>query len=211
MPAGAATLPSLRDLATRYTVACAANSNITTPGDPESAAPTSLACGASGETPVPLSGDFGAAVPILTYATASDPDDLDAIFSVGDTISLGFGVSTDRGGFALNANVPRADVDRLFNFTPSLPPDAVFTARWIDDATLNLTFTSVNTRRAAAHLRLGAEAESGSIRAFTFSEFLEALIHVACKRSPPGSAVPGSAAGNEPGAAAVPGGVVVAW
>ena len=47
-----------------------------------------------------------------------------------------------------------------------------------------LIFTAVNTRRAARNLSLGTDAESGSIRAFTFSEFVEGLIQCACKTTP---------------------------
>lgn len=48
-----------------------------------------------------------------------------------------------------------------------------------------LIFTAVNTRRAQRNLSLGSDAESGSIRGFTFSEFLEGIIQCACKLSPP--------------------------
>ena len=48
-----------------------------------------------------------------------------------------------------------------------------------------LIFTAVNTRRAARLMTLGGDVEAGAIRAFTFSEFVEALIQVACRRSPP--------------------------
>ena len=46
-----------------------------------------------------------------------------------------------------------------------------------------LIFTAVNTRRAARNLVLGADAEAGSIRGFTTSEFLEAIVQCACKVS----------------------------
>jgi hypothetical protein len=44
-----------------------------------------------------------------------------------------------------------------------------------------LIFTGVNTRRHARNVALGSDGDSGSIRGFTFSEFVEGIIHLACR------------------------------
>ena len=64
-----------------------------------------------------------------------------------------------------------------------------------------LIFTAVNTRRAARVATLTSQGavndlDQGSIRAFTFSEFIEALVQFACKRELASGGMQGAAAGR---------------
>ena len=154
----AAPLPLLADLSARLKIRCSAVSNITTPALP-SGAPTSLACGQalppgsqSPPPPVPIIGDFGAPVPTISVATSYDPDDRDAIFSVGDVIALIFPRPTDMGGHAANEVLSMENVSRLFQFSPDLPAGTLFAASWTDPATFNLTILNVTSTAPAVSL-----------------------------------------------------------
>ena len=154
----AAALPLLADLSARLKIRCSAVSNITTPALP-SGAPTSLACGQalppgsqSPPPPVPIIGDFGAPVPTISVATSYDPDDRDAIFSVGDVIALIFPRPTDMGGHAANEVLSMENVSRLFQFSPDLPAGTLFAASWTDPATFNLTILNVTSTAPAVSL-----------------------------------------------------------
>ena len=84
--------------------------------------------------PFPLS-NFGLHPgPDIVSVTAADPDDNDAVFSNGDTLTLRFDSATDLAGLSLNVAVPMADVDDLFTISPMLGSD--YTGRW----TANDTF-----------------------------------------------------------------------
>ena len=59
--------------------------------------------------------------PRLLSATADDPDQDDYVYSAGDTVSIAFDRSTDRGGGAKSGN--KAFVDALFAFSEPLAYD----------------------------------------------------------------------------------------
>ena len=78
-----------------------------------------------------LTGNFGTlAPPRLISFVADDPDDLDDIYSAGDTLTLGLDMRTDAltigvGSWGLEhpAHGDRAYVDNLFSFSLSLGAD----------------------------------------------------------------------------------------
>ena len=74
-----------------------------------------------------LQTQIGASVPpALVSATADDPDLLDYVYSSGDTVSIAFDRSTDRGGGTSSGN--KAFVDALFAFTQPLAYD--YSGEW---------------------------------------------------------------------------------
>lgn len=101
------------------------------------------------------SGNFGAVLtPKLNTFVARDEDNGDEVLSIGDTLTLGFDVASDRGGEPLKfypsdpANrILRQGVDRLFIFSDAIGTD--YSGVWSDPSTLVLTITnaSANTAR----------------------------------------------------------------
>ena len=61
--------------------------------------------------------------PKLLSAMADDPDQGDYIYSAGDTVTIAFDRSTDRGGGATSGN--KAFVDRLLRFDPPIGTECV--------------------------------------------------------------------------------------
>ena len=79
-----------------------------------------------------LTGNFGTLAPprLLTFV-ADDPDDLDDIYSAGDTLTLGFDMRTDAltkevgsWGHDHRSHGDREYVDGLFGFSLSLGADS---------------------------------------------------------------------------------------
>eukprot|EP00163_Fabomonas_tropica_P017020 TRINITY_DN302_c0_g1_i1.p1 TRINITY_DN302_c0_g1~~TRINITY_DN302_c0_g1_i1.p1 ORF type:complete len:4597 (+),score=418.58 TRINITY_DN302_c0_g1_i1:1654-13791(+) len=84
-------------------------------------------------------GDFGLPHgPSIKALVCNDPDDLDAIFSDGDTITLIF----DRPTNTPNATLQK-EIDEWIEFTPSLGSE--YTGAWIGDSNDTLTITILNS------------------------------------------------------------------
>ena len=94
---------------------------------------TSLS-GTAADNTVEITGSYGdLAGPALVSVVADDADDGDAILGAGDTLTLTFDVSTDRGLGVVGAGLPsltKAQVDGLL-IAPSLGTD--YTGEWADD------------------------------------------------------------------------------
>ena len=95
---------------------------------------------ASTATSPPLTGDFGRLpAPMFTGAVADDPNDLDDIYSNGDTLTFTFDVDTNQ---AAMTTLNKAQVDALFDFgTVNLGRD--YTGLWMDRRTLVITIVDI--------------------------------------------------------------------
>ena len=83
--------------------------------------------------------------PALVSATAADPDNGDAEYGVGDTITLLFDSATDLGGQAMNESIPTAVVEEMLGFYKDgavIDLGAAVTGVWSDATTLTLTIVS---------------------------------------------------------------------
>ena len=97
-----------------------------------------------------LTGNFGSlAPPRLASFVADDPDDLDDVYSAGDTLTLGLDMRTDAltvevgsWGAGHAAQGDRAYVDSLFGFSLSLGAD--YSGGWRDASTFVVTATDVS-------------------------------------------------------------------
>ena len=99
---------------------------------------------------LPVTGSYGERPgPTLAAARADDADDDDAIFSVGDTLTLTFSQPTDMGGYASGVTLPAAWVDGLLE-GPAAPP-GTWQATWADASTLVLTVISVAATDVRIH------------------------------------------------------------
>ena len=72
------------------------------------------------------------APPAIMSVTANDPDDGDAVYGNGDTVTFVFSENTNQPSAAI-----KSDLDTLYNFSPSLGTD--YTGSWTDAKTLVLT------------------------------------------------------------------------
>ena len=83
-----------------------------------------------------------AAVPQFSTYVADDPDNLDLVYSDGDTVTITFDIATNATGGGL---ISQAEID--LNFTDSVgPPDfgTTYTGVWsLDSRTLTITVTDV--------------------------------------------------------------------
>ena len=80
-----------------------------------------------------IGGDWGTlAGPTVTSVTADDPDDADAIYSDGDTITVVFSENTNQA-----AAGTKAQIDAIFSFNESLGTD--YTGSWSAADTLEIT------------------------------------------------------------------------
>jgi len=83
-----------------------------------SAASTSASAG--------ITGDWGVISPSITTLVADDPDDLDVIYSIGDTITITFDQTTNKPTVAT-----KADIDNCFTFNEVLGTNAgAYTGAW---------------------------------------------------------------------------------
>ena len=105
---------------------------------------TSLS-GTAADNTVEITGSYGdLAGPALVSVVADDADDGDAILGAGDTLTLTFDVSTDRGSGVVGAGLPsltKAQVDGLL-IAPSLGTD--YTGEWTSGRTDQLVITVVD-------------------------------------------------------------------
>ena len=100
------------------------------------------------ELPV-LSGNFGTlAPPRIVSFVVDDPDDLDDVYSAGDTLTLGLDMRTNAltapgtGSAPATTAGDRAYVDSLFSFSLSLGAD--YSGGWRDASTFVVTATDVS-------------------------------------------------------------------
>jgi hypothetical protein len=86
-----------------------------------------------------LQGDFGTfAPPRIISFVVDDPDDLDEVYSAGDTLTLSLDMATD----ALSVHEPSGDrsyVDSIFTFSLSVGAD--YSGNWQDSSTFVVTVT----------------------------------------------------------------------
>lgn len=79
--------------------------------------------------------------PVIVQVRVDDPDDLDGIFSVGDTITITFDTATNMpGGTQLQGTTM---VDYMFEFKG--PLYEAYTGQWIDAHAFQITITSLST------------------------------------------------------------------
>ena len=77
----------------------------------------------------------------LSSWVADDPDDLDAIFSAGDTLTITFADNTNQ----TLGLISQAAIDGNFTFGATIETDSVYTGNWIDAANLRITIVTANT------------------------------------------------------------------
>jgi len=78
--------------------------------------------------------------PVIISLTANDPDDLDEIYSVGDTITIQFDSDTNTpGGIGIQQ---KSEVNDLFTFSEN--PAQAYNGYWITPDTFVITVNSIN-------------------------------------------------------------------
>ena len=120
--------------------------------------------------------------PALVSATAADPDNGDAEYGDGDTITLLFDSATDLGGQAMNESIPTAVVEEMLGFYKDgavIDLGAAVTGVWSDATTLTLTIVS-SADKSPDLADVGLAAAAG---------FATGIV-VACRRAPSRSATP---------------------
>ncbi|MFC1671673.1 hypothetical protein ACFL01_00920 [Planctomycetota bacterium] len=102
-------------------------------GNLKNAAGTSAACSDSGT----VSGDWGSmvAIPQIVSVTADDPDDLDAVLSNGDTLTITFDINTNQPPMAT-----MTDVNGLIDFGGKTL-GTYYTAWWKDPKTIEINIS----------------------------------------------------------------------
>lgn len=92
------------------------------------------------QSPV-LVGNFGdKAGPFITDVTADDPDNSNAAYSDGDTITIRFSEPTDTPGGTTTQS--KAAVNNLFTFTENLGDE--YTGQWVNSLTFRITVNNAN-------------------------------------------------------------------
>ena len=97
-----------------------------------------------------------ASAPRLVSCVANDPDDGDAVYGNGDTLTITFSESTNAGGTgggALSSPMNKMSVDSLFNFSTPIGQD--YTAVW-DASNTTCTITVVDATGASEDVNPGS-------------------------------------------------------
>ncbi|MCH2045649.1 MAG: hypothetical protein MK212_16150, partial [Saprospiraceae bacterium] len=79
--------------------------------------------------------------PVLQTIVASDPDNLDGIYSLGDVFTLTFDLATNQA--AINT---KAEIDAIFAFSENL--GANYTGSWLSPTVAEITITSTANHAA---------------------------------------------------------------
>ena len=111
--------------------------------------------------PKPITGSVGpVGAPQIAELRASDPDDLDREYSVGDELAVVFSIATDRS----NTTQPsihsgdRLYVDSLFAFNAQLGQD--YSGAWSDDSTFIVTILDASWRQGPPFRSNGTPEEN---------------------------------------------------
>ena len=118
----------------------------------------------------PISGSVGAVgTPAIDRVVASDPDDLDLAYGAGDTLTVVFGIATDRSEDTQPGvhSGDRLFVDSLFAFNAQLGQD--YSGEWLDDSQFVVTIIDAGWRPApqfdSAGQAMAASNCTASVRA----------------------------------------------
>ena len=110
-----------------------------------------------------MSGQAGVTAPIITAVVVEDPDNSDAVWSDGDTITIYFDVDTNEGGEGLLTDSGnRVLVDQLFAFSHAL--GARYSGRWLDASSFQVVVVDSSGSSLAADLSGASVAVIGDIK-----------------------------------------------